>query len=277
MTPILGRPVSEAELHQLTDLQGLFNPGDALKRVDAFAKWVFASTAVVGTLGAGFSGAVFGTLSGAGKLVFGLAVLLVGGSLFAATLAIEPLWVHANLSSRDSMLAAVGENLRKRRRPIQWAAGFFASALVLAAMAPIASVLSPLLRTQHTVLNYEWKADESLSAQFAAAGLKAYCPVEFSVRSLKTQPLELARIRKAADGAGKVDATLNILLGLPPGTVVELVGEWADTSGYNAPLTHKESVQTVVPLARPAPSPTSPAKSDSKAANESPQKLKPSK
>jgi len=269
--PVVGRPVSPAEQQQLTDLQGLFKPADAIKRVDEFAKWVFASIAVVGTLGAGLSNAAFQTLSGAGRVVLGAAILLVGASLFAATLALEPRWVHANLNSRDSMLAAVDVNLSKRRRPVQIAAALFALALVVSGSAPLASVVSAWLRPQRVMLNYEWKPDGKLWAQLAGVGLKAYAPVEVSVETTAAPPVEQARARKAADASGKVEATLEVILALPPGTVLQLTGHWADASGPDAPLVHKQTLSISVPVAKSAPT-TMPSPPSEKKATEGPAK-----
>lgn len=254
---IKGKPASAAEQQQLADLQGFFKPVDALKRVDNFAKWIFASIAIVGTLGAGLSNAAFKTLSEEGTFVLGGAIFLVGLSLLAATLALEPQWVHANLSSRDSMLAAVDENLRRRRRPVQVAAILFGLALVVAASAPIASALSSWSRAQHVVLSYEWKPDGKLWAQLAAVGMKAYAPVEVSLESSATPPVEQMRMRKAADENGKAEATLEVALSLPAGTALKLTGQWADASEVDAPLIHKQTLNISVPavktVARAAP------------------------
>jgi len=260
----VGRPVSPDEQQQLAALQGLFKPAEAMKRVDDFAKWIFASIAVVGTLGAGFSNAAFQTLSDAGRFMLAGAVLLVGASLYAATLALAPEWVDVNPASRGSMLAAVEAKLRRRRRPLQAAAALFALALVMAASAPLANVVSAWARSAHVVLNYEWKADGKLSAQLAGVGLNAYAPVELSLETAAAPPVEQVRTRKAADANGKAEASLDVALSLPAGTALRLIGQWADAPGIGAPFVHKQALDIAVPVAKPAAAASSKApKTDS--------------
>lgn len=254
-TDHVGREVSPDEQQQLAALQGVFKPDEAMKRVNDFAKWIFATVAVVGTLGAGFSNAAFQTLSDAGRFVLAGAVLLVGLSLYAATRALEPQWMHTNLASRDSMLAAIEGNLRRRRRPLQAAAALFALALVLAALAPLANAVSAWARSPQVALNYEWKADGKLSAQLVGVGLKAYAPVELSVETAAATPLEQVRTRRAVDTDGKAHAALDVALSLPPATALRLIGQWADAPGASA-LVYKQTLNISVPLAKPATVPS---------------------
>lgn len=116
-------------------------------------------------------------------------------------------------------------DLRKRRRPLQAAAALFELGLVVAASAPVASAVSVWVCPQHIMLNYEWKPDGKLWAQLAGEGLKAYSAVEVSVQTKALPPVDLARVRKAADAGGKAEASLEVVLPYSPGTVLHLTGK----------------------------------------------------
>jgi hypothetical protein len=252
------------EVDQLVALQGAFSPVESLKRVDDFAKWLFATVAVVGSLGAGLSVTKLEALSPIGKYVFGGAVLLVGLSLGAATFALQPRWMHARFSSRDSLLEALEGNLAKRRRPIRCAGVLFAIAVWLAALAPVVSAMTMRSGGAHVTLGYSWKPDGVFSTQMKGFRLAAYAPVELSVRSTGASAAEQACVHKAADPEGDADVVLEIVVPSAPGTGLQVVGKWGDAVGANAPLAHEESVTAVVPLAKIAGHYESNAKIDTK-------------
>jgi hypothetical protein len=230
MSPtVTGRPLSPAEQQQLSDLQALFRPADAMKRLDDFAKWIFTSIAVVGTLGAAFSNSAFGSLAGWGKVLFGLAILLVGVSLFASTLALEPKWVHANPSSRTSMLNAVNENLRRRRVPIQCAAILFGLALVAAATAPLASTFTGSKKPS-VILGYELKADGKFTGILSATGLKPRTVAELRIEGGGDSRLSFApSTRKPADAHGEVSLSIDLDNARDAGSELKLSSGWADS------------------------------------------------
>ena len=244
---VVGRPVSDEELKQLADLQAIFKPAEALNRVDEFAKWIFSSVAVVGTLGVGFSAFAFPKLVGAGQVFMALAILLTGISLFSSVLALRPQWIPANLSSRTALINAVNLNLHRRRLPLQVAAALFGLSLVLAAAAPLVSVIVRPLGPQHVMLAYEWKADGKLSGQLTGVGLEPYSPVEVGVETSSPVPVEQLRVRKIADATGKAEANVELPNPFPAGTPLNLTGQWADAAGPGAPLVHKQVLQVLVP------------------------------
>src|SRR5262249_4435075 len=122
---------------QLEDLRSLFKPDQGLKHLDDFAKWLFATTAIVGTLGAAFSNKAFDELTGIGKVTFAFAVVALGVSLAAAALSVAPKWVTFNPYSRDSMSSAIQQIYSRRRLFLYIAAPAFATALILAAVSPL--------------------------------------------------------------------------------------------------------------------------------------------
>lgn len=247
-TRVVGRALSQAEQQQLTELQALFKPADALKRVDDFAKWVFASIAVVGTLGAGFSNAAFATLTGKGKILFGIAILLAGVSLFVSTLALEPNWVTVNLSSRESMLRAIEKNLRKRRNPVRVAAFLFGLALIVAAAAPLASTLSG--KEPRLVLGYELKPDGKFTGLLTGTGLKPYAFVVLRLEGGKDSKLWLApSMLKAADATGEASLNVDLDNARDAGSPLILKAGWADSpiDEVNGPLPNPQMLSITLP------------------------------
>jgi hypothetical protein len=250
MSPtVTGRPLSPAEQQKLSDLQALFSPADALKRVDDFAKWIFTSIAVVGTLGAAFSNSAFGTLMGEGKVVFGIAILLVGASLFASTLALEPEWVHANPSSQSSMVSAVNENLRRRRVPIRCAAALFGLALVAAATAPLVSV-STDAKKPSVILGYELKPDGKFTGTLSATGLKPHSVVELRIEGAGDSKLSLApSTRKTADAHGELSMSIELENVRDAGSGLKLSSGWADSplEQVEERLPHPQTLSVLLP------------------------------
>jgi hypothetical protein len=244
MTGPLPRPLSDAEVKQLQALQALFDPAASLKRVDDFSKWIFASISVIGTLGAAFSNSAFSSLAPCGKYVFAVAVLLTGVSLFAATMAIEPSWVHANPASREAMLAAVDANLRARRTPLRIAATLFALAVVTAALAPLVSLQCTTPGAVAT--GYEIKADGKISGQVTASRLDAFVPIELSIHATSVpQNTVIPRQRKITDEKGQASLSID----LPAGKFsndLTLVVNWADRNSQGQML-HSSSTPLTPP------------------------------
>ncbi len=236
------RELSPDEVKQLQNLQALFDPATCFQRINDFAKWIFATIAVVGTLGAGLSNSTFSTLSPSGKVIFAIAVVLVGASLFAAVQAMEPQWVHANLSSRESMLAAVDANLLKRRRPLKWASYLFASALVMAALAPLASLVRPAAPTTLVALGYEVTSEGKMTAQATASNLLPSSAVEFTITSGTTPAGMVAPIvRKVADDKGRASLSIEVDDPSKWGTNLQLVVRWTNSLISDAPWSgHQE-------------------------------------
>src|SRR2546426_751917 len=131
-----GRTVSETQSGRLAALQTFTSPSESLNRLDAFAKWLFATVATVGTLGAALSTTGLAEPKRLGRFVFAAAVLALGFSLAMAAYSLAPKWVSANPNSIDSMENAVARTFASRRGPLRWAAFAFAAALLLAGFTP---------------------------------------------------------------------------------------------------------------------------------------------
>jgi hypothetical protein len=249
MTGPLGnsRLLSPDEVKQLQNLQGLFDPATCFKRIDDFSKWLFATIAVVGTLGAGLSNSAFSTLSPAGKVMFAISVTLVGASLFEAVRAMEPQWVHANLASRESMLAAVDANLLARRQPVERASHLFASALIIAALAPLASLIWPPTPTAQVSLAYDIKTDGKITGQATASKLRPFAPIELILEGGRApNGSVLPKVRKVADEKGQASLSIELTQPSKWGTDLKLLVHWASSDDLNASLSEQRELSLKV-------------------------------
>lgn len=111
----------------------------SLALLDDFAKWLFPTAAVVGTLGVSFGVSSANSLSGVGRWLFAIAVAAVGVSLALAALARLPLPKRVNLYSRQDLASHIERVVMLRGGLLIAAAGFFAIALVLAGLSPLFS------------------------------------------------------------------------------------------------------------------------------------------
>lgn len=138
-TAVTGSPVSQEFSQDFDELRSLLRPSESVKVLDEFSRWLFATTAVVGTLGAAFGISGLNDLSGTGKRLFATAVLCLGVSLALAALARAPRKVFVNRYSLESMQDTLGRLVKFRQRVLTGAALLFAAALVLAGLAPLLS------------------------------------------------------------------------------------------------------------------------------------------
>jgi hypothetical protein len=131
------RPASKEEAEDLAELRRVISPTETLSVLDEFARWLFASTATVGTVGAGIGLTGAADLDDGGRWLFAVAVACVAISLALACLARVPRRLDVNRYSRESLDSALSE-LAKRRGNLLYAAGIlFAAALLLAGIAPL--------------------------------------------------------------------------------------------------------------------------------------------
>jgi hypothetical protein len=133
------REMSPDEVELLKKQRDLALPAARIAAYDEFAKWLFTTITVVGTLGAAFSNAAFTKLNGMGAVLFFAAISATGVSLALAVIlrAVDP----GDENSQDlwDMIAKGQAALRVKRR-LAWGAGIcFALAIVLAGMSPLAS------------------------------------------------------------------------------------------------------------------------------------------
>jgi len=245
------RLLSPAQIQQLSDLQAFFKPGASLQRIDDFSKWIFASTTIVGTLGAAFSNTAFHALVGVGRVFFAVAVLLIGLSLSWATVALVPRWKYANPASMESMLAAVDQNIKARKRPLQVAAACFALALVLAGTAPFASLIPPYGQgsRRQVALTYELGSEGKLTGRLTADGLNRLVPVELGLGAgTPVTPLLFPRARTVADQSGHATASIEVPDVKKLASGIQLDARWADSSESGVILVHDEHLAIPIPV-----------------------------
>src|SRR5215470_3393092 len=102
-TIVHGTDVSAEEKAEFESLRTAFDPKAALDRLDAYGKWLFASAAIVGTLGAGLSNSAFSKLHDFSAWLFGGAVVCLGMALILATSSLAPKLTEVRLSELSSM------------------------------------------------------------------------------------------------------------------------------------------------------------------------------
>ena len=127
------------QLEEYAQLRQLVSREKSLVLLDDFAKWLFPTAAVVGTLGASFGVSGANSLTGTGRTVFAIAVVLVAVSLAFAATARLPLPKRVYLYSRESMASHVDRVVLVRGALLAIAAALFAGGLVLAGLAPLLS------------------------------------------------------------------------------------------------------------------------------------------
>ncbi len=97
-------PISDDYVELLKKQRELALPSNRIASYDDFAKWLFTTATVVGTLGAAFSNAAFKNLQGSASVLFFAAVAATGVSLALAVIerTIEP--KDANFQDLNDML-----------------------------------------------------------------------------------------------------------------------------------------------------------------------------
>jgi hypothetical protein len=131
------RTLAPDEVADYEQLRKLVSREQSLALLDDFAKWLFPTAAVVGTLGASFGVSDANSLTGTGRTLFALAVAGTGLSLGRAALARLPLPKRVYLYSRESMAPHID-------RVVMWRGGLLIAAAVLFAASLVVAGLSPL-------------------------------------------------------------------------------------------------------------------------------------
>jgi hypothetical protein len=145
------RPLSPDEVDQLKKYRDLAMPAARLAALDEFAKWLFTSIGVIGSLAAAFSTSAIKEFTTCSATLFFIALLLTGVSLFLAVClrATEPR--GANWQSLPDMLAKDREALRTKQKLATASGAAFALAVLVAGAAPLSSLICrPLVQNTLT-------------------------------------------------------------------------------------------------------------------------------
>jgi hypothetical protein len=134
------RALSPDEVELLKKYRDLTMPAARLAGLDDFAKWLFTSVTVIGSLAAAFSTAAIKTFDTCSAAAFFVAIFLTGISLFLAVClrAVEP--VKANWQSLEDMLAKNEKALRTKQNFARGSGAAFAVAVLAAGCAPLLSL-----------------------------------------------------------------------------------------------------------------------------------------
>lgn len=207
--PITGLLLSGSEQVELKRLQEIFDPQKGIDKVDAFGKWLFATSAIVGVLGAAFSNKAFQELEGNGRVLFAVAIVMTAASLASAAQIVAPKWETINRSDIQSMRDALKGQFRQRRRYSRMAALFFALALLLAGAAPL---FSGKPRTPRLSLAYSLAGTGILTVNVSAERLQSGGVLEAYVENVPgSSAAARPRARGTAGATGSANASLTLL------------------------------------------------------------------
>lgn len=242
---VRGTAISASQGESLEALQSIFKPEAGLKRLEDFAKFIFASVAIVGTLGAAFSNAAFGELGPRGKLLFALALGAISASVASAAMSLSPKWVVANPHNHASMEEALARAYRARRLPLQVATVTFLMALLFASAAPI---VSGWLERQPPLaqMTYAWTHSGELATHLVMTGLEPFSVVRARIRgrAVKAGPILLPQAMTMADRHGDASVALTLKRLTPGSSKMAFVATWSD------PSTPDETTRKVLKLPR---------------------------
>lgn len=224
-----GVPVSPEDVKDREAMRERLGPVKSLETLEAFAKWIFASVAVVGTLGTAFSLLDLGSLSDDAQTLFGIAVACAGISLALAALAVAPQRANYNRHSAESMRRVLAAGARRRFVILTFAAVFFAGALVVAALAPIISTSERREAHHGFVLSIDSKRRIDVGFDIGRGQ-----PRSFATLAAKPVPAAKGRVQPrtivALDGRGQAALRLKVRAGSKTRRVV-VTATWVDRAG----------------------------------------------
>lgn len=211
-----GTYVSPERKAQFDAFLSCFDPKVSLDRIDGFAKWIFASSAIVGALGAGLSNASFSKVHGMGLFFLGFSILFLGVSLVYACRGIAPYVVNVALNDFDSMRTVVNQQIVRRQRSVSIAAGLYCAAIILAALVPISSLIG---QAEFIRVSYVMDSKGLLSADLAVSGAKRQAQIEFG---MVRQGIPVAAVAVTVDQSGEANLHLGPVL-LDTGSSSDLI------------------------------------------------------
>jgi hypothetical protein len=204
---IRGEYVSPETKAEFDSLRTVFDTKSALDRLDSYGKWLFASAAVVGSLGAGLSNSAFSKLHGLSAWLFAAAVLSLGICLVQASKSIAPQWVEIRMAELKSMRQAVNSQFGRRQRLLTGASIFFSFALLLAAVSPLAS-LAPNYPVP--ILHFSIDEKGTMDAGLEANGLSGGTLIQLRVEATDGAKMQLPIASTSADQNGQAKVSVRM-------------------------------------------------------------------
>ncbi|HEY0759816.1 MAG TPA: hypothetical protein VGD59_11220 [Acidisarcina sp.] len=191
--------LSPDELKRYTDLQDYFNVPSSARRLDDYAKWIFTAVTLVATLATGF--ALFGaqTLSPAGRVAYGVAMLFVGLSLGCAVMILTPAFPTLRLGSPGDLNDKFSITIRARRKWTLGAAACLSLAFIAAGTVPGISALHqapPAPIHPLSSFSYSFLANK-LTVAIHLDRLQPASPVTLEIDSLLPDPVQPAPAKPA--------------------------------------------------------------------------------
>jgi hypothetical protein len=227
--PVKGRPVSKDVVAELKELRDLFKPETSAKALDTFSTWLFATVAVVGTVGTALGATGVNELSGGGKKFYAWAVVALGASLALATISRIPQLSRYNPYSALSMRRQLHRILLIRSVALVLAGIGFAVALMLAAWAPLKSTESGKLPA--VSMTYALPENGQLVASFAVGDAQPLTAIFSELRTrAPIPPASLPRARAMTNADGDASISLKLKKASSSRRVV-LVGRWINRDG----------------------------------------------
>jgi hypothetical protein len=232
------RPLSPDEIELLKKYRDLSMPAARLAGLDDFAKWLFSSITVIGSLAAGFSTVAIKTFDTRSASVFFVAIFLTGISLFLAVClrAIEP--KKSNYQSLPDMLAKNDEALRRKQKLAAWSGGTFALAVLASGFAPLASVICRPAAPSLLLYSYGkegLKASASFRNSPHTASQMKIIAQKVTDKSTTETVLSVQRMVSGDDGVAKLELSIPTT---PPATTALKIDITCDEV--------KQSKQTIV-------------------------------
>jgi hypothetical protein len=138
-----GTSLSPDDVELLKKYRDLCMPAARLGGLDDFAKWLFTSVSIIGSVGAAFSTTAVKAFNTSGAIAFFAGILFAGISLFLAVWlrAVQPAW--ANYQNLEDMVNKHRAALTCKQRLAWWSGLFFALGLLIASAAPLLTVGGP--------------------------------------------------------------------------------------------------------------------------------------
>lgn len=184
------RVMNPDEVKRFQELQEYFAVAATAKRLDDFAKWIFSSVTLVATLGTGFAMFSNQSLRSEGKVMFGIAMVLVGLSLGCALMMLAPAFPQIKLGSPADLNDKFSTAIRGRRKWTFAAAIFLSLAFLVAGLSPALSAITPQPKpiADHPVYLTYSLVGKRVTIALQLQGLKAGSPASLKVSKTTKDP-----------------------------------------------------------------------------------------
>ena len=217
--PILGRPLSDKEIDAWQTWRKRVDQDEGLTRLGKYAAWLLGGSGLLLILVAGSSTAAgwpMTNLTWPAKLVFGLAITLLGLTFALTTMAIAPRWLRFVPDSEDSIGRAFDAQFASRRNWFTAASIAFATALVFAGLVRVINDTKrrPAQTAQGTQLRYTVSDNGTLDATLIARDLPPRQPIElWTVLDPPNDSVTLPRVARVTSDTGYDSLALTLNTG----------------------------------------------------------------